>query len=150
MKPVMKTITALLLAFVMASCNENKPAKNADSVDPVTDLQTQPASEVSDTNAAVISMDPGQSFTISQGGEQLNPAHGEPGHRCDIAVGAPLNSPPGNPGDGHANEQTITMEVPEITEQPVVSTGKTAPGMNPPHGEPGHDCAVPVGSPLKK
>src|SRR5215213_1047963 len=22
----------------------------------------------------------------------LNPAHGQPGHRCDIAVGAPLNS----------------------------------------------------------
>jgi hypothetical protein len=24
----------------------------------------------------------------------LNPNHGEPGHRCDIAVGAPLNSKP--------------------------------------------------------
>ena len=23
----------------------------------------------------------------------MNPPHGEPGHRCDIAVGAPLNSP---------------------------------------------------------
>src|SRR5687768_8224885 len=26
----------------------------------------------------------------------MNPAHGEPGHRCDIAVGAPLNSPAGD------------------------------------------------------
>ena len=24
-------------------------------------------------------------------GKKLNPAHGQPGHRCDIAVGAPLN-----------------------------------------------------------
>ncbi len=24
----------------------------------------------------------------------MNPPHGQPGHRCDIAVGAPLNSPP--------------------------------------------------------
>jgi len=24
----------------------------------------------------------------------MNPAHGQPGHRCDIAVGAPLNSKP--------------------------------------------------------
>ena len=24
----------------------------------------------------------------------LNPPHGQPGHRCDIAVGAPLNSKP--------------------------------------------------------
>jgi hypothetical protein len=23
-----------------------------------------------------------------------NPAHGQPSHRCDIPVGAPLNSPP--------------------------------------------------------
>ena len=23
----------------------------------------------------------------------MNPAHGAPGHRCDISVGAPLNSP---------------------------------------------------------
>ena len=23
----------------------------------------------------------------------MNPQHGEPGHRCDISVGAPLNSP---------------------------------------------------------
>jgi hypothetical protein len=24
----------------------------------------------------------------------MNPSHGQPGHRCDIAVGAPLNSKP--------------------------------------------------------
>jgi len=24
----------------------------------------------------------------------VNPAHGQPNHRCDIAVGAPLNSKP--------------------------------------------------------
>ena len=27
----------------------------------------------------------------------MNPAHGQPGHRCDIAVGAPLNSAPAKP-----------------------------------------------------
>ena len=27
-------------------------------------------------------------------GMGLNPPHGKPGHRCDIAVGAPLNSAP--------------------------------------------------------
>lgn len=27
--------------------------------------------------------------------------------------------------------------------------GTTAPGMNPPHGQPGHRCEIPVGSPLK-
>lgn len=28
---------------------------------------------------------------------KLNPPHGQPGHRCDIQVGSPLNSPPANP-----------------------------------------------------
>ncbi|MBK6446411.1 MAG: hypothetical protein IPF81_14280 [Bacteroidetes bacterium] len=30
------------------------------------------------------------------------------------------------------------------------ASGPTAPGMNPPHGQPGHDCAIAVGAPLKK
>ncbi|AWI25127.1 hypothetical protein [Flavobacterium pallidum] len=73
----------------------------------------------------------------------MNPPHGQPGHRCDIAVGAPLNSPKGNattvtPGKAAAN-QGMT-----VTQTPV----KTAPGMNPPHGQPGHRCDIGVGEPL--
>ena len=68
----------------------------------------------------------------------LNPAHGEPGHRCDLQVGAPLNSAPA---------PNLTM--PNL--QPLPTTGSsTVAGTNPPHGEPGHDCAVPVGAPLNK
>jgi hypothetical protein len=69
----------------------------------------------------------------------LNPEHGKPGHRCDIGVGAPLNSKPTIP----AAPQN----------QPVAVSGKktvTAPGMNPPHGEPGHRCDIAVGSSLKQ
>ncbi len=51
----------------------------------------------------------------------LNPAHGEPAHRCDIAVGQPLNSKP-------AKEDLSNI--------------------NPAHGQPGHRCDVPVGAPL--
>jgi hypothetical protein len=37
-----------------------------------------------------------ESKAMSQtaGDGALNPEHGKPGHRCDIAVGAPLNSKP--------------------------------------------------------
>lgn len=104
----------------------------------------------------------------------MNPAHGEPGHRCDISVGAPLNSAPNPaaspvtsspvlPGPGQSPvTQKIEMpqpspsSTPTITPSPAPSPAsgatptKTAPGMNPPHGEPGHDCAVSVGAPLKK
>lgn len=81
----------------------------------------------------------------------LNPAHGEPGHRCDISVGAPLNSKP------NATPQPTVVQTPinlntnnapnvNITQQPTIT--KTAPGMNPPHGESGHRCDITVGEPL--
>lgn len=84
----------------------------------------------------------------------MNPSHGQPGHRCDIAVGAPLNSP-------KAAVPTTTQK-PVVTQSKVVSapaatvappTGPLAPtpeGMNPPHGQEGHVCSVAVGAPLPK
>ncbi|MDQ1098446.1 MULTISPECIES: hypothetical protein [Chryseobacterium] len=91
----------------------------------------------------------------------MNPPHGQPGHRCDIPVGQPLNSKPAqdatqkvtvNPNQG---QQTIQIDPNAL--QPgkftVDANGKpkavkTAKGMNPPHGEPGHRCDIPVGQPL--
>ena len=77
----------------------------------------------------------------------MNPPHGEPGHRCDINVGAPLNSKPNaTPAPVTANMSTPVVQPPVMTTQPVAQ--KTAPGMNPPHGEPGHRCDITVGAPL--
>jgi hypothetical protein len=71
----------------------------------------------------------------------MNPPHGQPNHRCDIAVGAPLNSPvAAKPATANAQPPVTMKEVPNTT--------KTAPGMNPPHGEPGHRCDIAVGAPL--
>ncbi|GAB3819907.1 hypothetical protein [Pontibacter rugosus] len=67
----------------------------------------------------------------------LNPPHGEPNHRCDIQVGAPLNSP-------------ATPSLRPVTPSFNPAQGAVAPGTNPPHGQPGHDCAVAVGAPLNK
>lgn len=74
----------------------------------------------------------------------MNPPHGQPGHRCDIAVGAPLNSQPAKAAAAttSAPQQTVTMS------QPVPAKTVTAPGMNPPHGEPNHRCDIAVGAPL--
>ncbi len=78
----------------------------------------------------------------------LNPEHGKPGHRCDLAVGAPLNS---------AAPQPQTIAPPTITNTPdisaknatIVTTSKpAAAGMNPEHGKPGHRCDIAVGAPL--
>ena len=70
----------------------------------------------------------------------MNPSHGQPGHRCDIPVGAPLNSPVA----ANSAPQVVTNSGQTVT----TSTVPTAKGMNPPHGQPGHRCDIPVGSPL--
>lgn len=84
-----------------------------------------------------------------------NPPHGQPGHRCDIPVGQPLNvnpttiqtTPGQNPNNSikiDANSMSAGKVAINNNAQPV----KTAPGMNPPHGQLGHRCDIPVGQPL--
>ena len=85
----------------------------------------------------------------------LNPAHGQPGHRCEIAVGAPLNSAPAaapqpvvqtvaSPAANAVSAAPVAAPVP-------VNSGSTNPNakLNPAHGQPGHDCSIQVGAPLK-
>lgn len=99
-------------------------------------MQVSPVSLAPQNTAA-------QATTITAPG--MNPPHGQPGHRCDIAVGAPLNSKPAT-----TNPQPATTGTPSsnYTIKEVPNTQKTAPGMNPPHGEPGHRCDIAVGAPL--
>ena len=82
----------------------------------------------------------------------MNPPHGQPNHRCDIAVGAPLSSP-----KAATPPPAATMQAPAPQGQASVTpvdmksgTTATAPGMNPPHGQAGHSCSVAVGAPLPK
>ncbi|RAU82801.1 hypothetical protein [Pontibacter arcticus] len=74
----------------------------------------------------------------------VNPAHGAPGHNCAIPVGAPLNAPAGT----QATQPAVQTEpAPQLTPQ---TQGIASPAVNPAHGAPGHDCAIPVGAPLSK
>ena len=81
-------------------------------------------------------------------GVQLNPVHGQPGHRCDIYVGQPIDAKPVPALTKGTATTTAPTPAPQTvsvgTPQPV----KTLPGMNPPHGEPGHRCDITVGQPL--
>ena len=96
----------------------------------------------------------------------LNPPHGQPGHRCEIPVGSPLNASP------TAEQPTSTNNAPSATEGTnnygsMASTVENArrlnasqgsrtaapatgekPEVNPPHGQPWHRCDIAVGSPL--
>jgi hypothetical protein len=84
----------------------------------------------------------------------LNPEHGQPGHRCDLAVGAPLNGSPA-PNKEISTQLNTAQPQPSATIQPQPATPAAAGNetlgskkLNPEHGQPGHDCAVQVGSPL--
>ncbi|WP_029034394.1 hypothetical protein [Salinimicrobium terrae] len=97
--------------------------------------------------AKAVSTPPETSETSTQaaGNEEIkvNPAHGLPGHDCAVPVGAPLNETAGN-----TPNPTPTSQLPSTSVSPI--RVDQTPNVNPPHGEPGHDCAVPVGAPLNK
>ena len=127
---ILSQIAVAALFFGLMSCSSDSDKKG----DATT--TTEPAETIPQTGS------PNQPVTPPAGNVALNPAHGEPNHRCDIEVGAPLNSPP-------KPNLSVPTPVPAFT--PSTSTQQSvAPGTNPPHGQPGHDCGIPVGAPLTK
>jgi hypothetical protein len=149
-------ISALLVSLFLTSCKNEEsnlvePQKNeVDSAVFLESLNGSPTSQpVVTTSEGAISATSGQNTTTPNG---MNPPHGQPGHRCEIAVGAPLNSAPAakvtTPAVNPAPVQSVpTPEMKTTSTTPTTAT-KTLPGMNPPHGQPGHLCEIPVGQPL--
>ena len=83
----------------------------------------------------------------------LNPEHGQPYHRCEIPVGAPIDSAPEQnmapqpaPQQMQTNTGFNTTPIsPSLS--PATSAGPK-PATNPPHGEAHHRCDLQVGAPL--
>jgi hypothetical protein len=112
--------SVLFIAILLVSCN------NSNSVERI------PAEQI----AAEPLPEPAPRATVAPTGLTVNPAHGQPGHRCDIQVGAPLNG----------TAATASPSVFETADKAAV-TNSTA-NVNPAHGQPGHRCDIAVGSPL--
>lgn len=167
----MKNLFAIIIISVLFSaCSNSNHNEGTSASTTEQGLITDTASVGSVSPAQVQSLDTNGSLTTSgalntasQKGASaggLNPAHGEPGHICDIPVGAPLNSQPtpkNTPVTTASTPNAAPMQSPATvtpTATPVTTSPAaaviTAPGMNPPHGQPGHDCAIAVGAPLKK
>jgi hypothetical protein len=170
----------MVMGFVACQGNQESAQQEAISSDtpsadasPVAGTDT-PMQDMQNTTATMQQPLQGGITAAPASGEALNPAHGEPGHRCEIPVGAPLSSapaqttaaPPGQPVQlPSAQQGSVTQKV-ELQSSPSTAgspqtimanpaapnstSTTTAPGMNPPHGQPGHDCNIPVGAPLKK
>lgn len=149
-------IAALLISAVgFSSCGgSDAPVKDA-SIMPAKDSlnAVSPAITTMPSNSSAVDLAPSEygvkPAPVNQTPAGLNPEHGLPGHRCDISVGSPLNSAPGSTA---APSVQTTAPVPAPVMKPSATntpnSGSTAK-LNPPHGQPGHDCAIAVGAPLK-
>jgi len=157
------TIIALFAALGIVSCKDTKAEATENPVTETAVTTGETATPVADSHeghdhSSHAGHDHGTDVA-SSAAEGMNPPHGQPGHRCDIPVGAPLNSPP-----AQTNQQTSTPAANQggflgsgnaqtsAPAQQAAPAQQTAPGMqgkpNPAHGQPGHRCDVQVGQPL--
>lgn len=110
---------------------------------PVIEVAEEPKVEATETAAPrVLTQDP------KQAGVVLNPPHGEPGHDCAIQVGAPLNGQTSSPAPINIEQTAPQKTAPSIQLSKPQAPAPSSVRLNPPHGQPGHDCAVQVGAPL--
>lgn len=147
MNPKILITSLFVTSLVLTSCKkELEPQENT----PTSELVKLGLAKDTTKTQSVIQNPATNPNTVMSDTKGINPAHGQPGHRCDIAVGAPLNSAPAQ----QVQTPTQTSQPVQVNagQQQVVTTTatpvKVAKGMNPAHGQPGHRCDIPVGSPL--
>lgn len=165
MKNLLISLT-LVTSGLLTACNPAaEPKGDTTPVAGTEAIQSLPAAQPASADSVV--SQPGKSTT---GTTMLNPPHGQPNHRCDIAVGAPLNTPVGakpatpsqpsmlklQPQTQTTPGQTLPQTAPVQTRAqttpvktvPQTTPSQTAAGLNPPHGQPNHRCDIAVGAPL--
>lgn len=166
----MKITSLLFITTLLAvSCQKGEKASEKISAKASDSLSVLKAEEAKMTNTPVAAQsqqvmtatNPTAATTVPDTKPGMNPPHGQPGHRCDIPVGAPLKgsapattvpsqttksysvTPTGNATVAKMENTNIQTTPPK----PVAQT--TLPGMegkpNPAHGETGHRCDIPVG-----
>ena len=146
--------TAFVFCFAALSSCEEKKASGPGAI--ATKPISLPAVTPSATPAKTALAPSGNIVSATTTGK-LNPAHGQPGHRCDISVGAPLPTGPAQNGNvAIPNPALVSSPVqaaPAIktsASAPVAAVPAITPGINPAHGQPGHRCDVAVGAAIPK
>ena len=155
MRPLMTS--AFLAAVFFTSCKKELEPQ-ASSETPLTEAPApetrniQKQFEVQNPNTQTVQAPNPVQTQAAPVAPGMNPPHGQPNHRCDISVGAPLNAPKGAmPPPPAPMQQAAPQGQASITPVDIASgTTATKPGMNPPHGQAGHLCEIAVGAPLPK
>lgn len=170
-----RILISVLVLYSLAACapiNKSESQSETSTIESTPDLLLEMNNTASEENTAIETTIQSPDIKESEQSKttepqvKLNPPHGEPGHRCDIAVGAPLDSPA--PNKTQPTAKPSVTPVPSTTNTATLpSTGRVGPtienlknfrpsppvnsstvSINPPHGQPGHRCDIPVGSPL--
>ena len=167
----MKILTLLIASTILVNSCDKKEAQStamSEITTPIVDstkvADTITANTATEMKAGVVIQDPTVAVaknTQTTGKPALNPAHGEPFHRCDIQVGAPIDSAPQQNAAPVASPQMQTNNTsfntspisPSMTapSAPPISAPQATgpkPANNPAHGEPHHRCDLQVGAPL--
>ena len=156
----MNKYIVLITAVGLISLTSCTPAKKESKPVHVQQQNQEPQSIIKSDTAAIISTVPETATPEANAAAtppELNPPHGQPFHRCDIAVGSPLKgAAPAKPaattirtGTAPTLENAARLNNPQANPAPAVANATgTPPKLNPPHGQPFHRCEIPVGSPL--
>ena len=144
----MKKITILIASVTLLySCDKTKTSESVSEVpksDSVISKNDTVTSVIAPENAVTPAPLNATPIASTSGKPALNPEHGQPYHRCEIAVGAPIDSAPAQQNA----PQTPSILSPNIAPAPQAQSLGPKPALNPAHGEPHHRCDLAVGAPL--
>jgi len=130
-----RILCMLVLACLLSACNNSKS-------NTTTETQTATQGGLSGLQAPTATIE-------KQAGLLTNPEHGKPGHDCALPVGAPLaQKTTAQQVPAPNNNTSQPTNVAPTAPQPVAENTSSSQKLNPAHGQPGHDCAKPVGAPL--
>ncbi|WP_339735955.1 hypothetical protein [uncultured Sunxiuqinia sp.] len=173
----MKSFPVLITVFTLVtliSCGPTKKDLGQTQQLPVLPLTQEQTTPLITEPAQVVEDEATEQPSTEQNNTEvmLNPPHGEPYHRCDIAVGAPLSSAPANTPQARNSQVQAPIPQPSapalsVENNPTAPTIENArrinpsqarstasanngskPTLNPAHGQPFHRCDIPVGNPL--
>jgi hypothetical protein len=166
----MKILTFLIASTILVNSCDKKEAQSTETSEVTTPIvdstkvaDTITANTATEMKAGAVIQDPTVAVAKNSptGKPALNPAHGEPFHRCDIQVGAPIDSAPqqnaapvaapqmqSNNTSFNTNPISPSMSAPASTAVSAPQPTGPKPALNPAHGEPWHKCELQVGAPL--
>ena len=150
-------------AALLYSCDKKESSVNEMQETTLTNDSVNVADTLSENitveNAEVAAQGATNAVATNNSGDKpaLNPEHGQPYHRCEIQVGAPIDSAPTqNAAPAVMPQQNVSTKgfntnpiSPSVA--PVASPSQAIgpkPANNPEHGQPHHRCDLQVGAPL--